>query len=117
MLELFLSPLQIFAACSKNFFGFPTWYKYLEGANTCNPKLTGLNDIWLIALAIIEILLRVAVMVAIAYVLIGGFKFVTSRANPDKTLQARNTVLDGIIGLIISVVAIAVVSYLAGRFN
>lgn len=109
-----------------SFFGFPKWYKYLDsqtstvdGRAVCSPTLNGLNDIWLIVLAIIEILLRIAIMVAIAFVLVGGFKFITSRgeANPDKVGQARKTVIDALIGVAIAVTAIAVVSFLARSFQ
>lgn len=103
--------------CKQSFFGLPVWYKYLEGADKCEPKLTALNDLWLVALAGAEILLRLAVLVAIAYVLIGGLKYITSRANPEKTNSAKNTVADGMIGLIIAIAATAVVSFIAGRFN
>lgn len=116
----FLIPesIKIFAApCDKSFFGLPHWYKYLEGASSCEPRLNGINDIWLIVLAIIEILLRIAMLAAIAYVLIGGFKFVTSGASPEKTSAAKNTVIDALIGLVIAIVATAVVSFIAGRFS
>lgn len=102
------------------FLGLPTWYKYLDGNGTgveCTPVLTGLADVWLIVLAIIEILLRVAVIVAIAYVVFGGIKLIISRANPDKIQQARNTVQDGLIGMVIAVVATAVVSFIAGTIS
>jgi hypothetical protein len=110
------------------FFGFPTWYKYLGGMQEyadpineaglkCAPKISNINDIWLIALAATDILLRVAVIAAIIYVMIGGFKYVTSRANPDKTAAAKNTIVDGLVGLVIAIVATAVLSFIAGRFN
>ncbi len=109
------------ASCSGgSFLGLPTWYKYLEGEGSkenCSPKLTGLDDIWLIVLAIIEILLRIAIIVAIVYVVLGGIKMITSRANPDKIQQARNTVQDALIGLVIAIVATAVVSFIAGSIS
>ena len=118
MFELVPVSVKLFAAtCHHSFFGFPRWSKYLDGDNVCDPRLTSLNDIWLIALALIEILLRVAVLVAIAFVLLGGFKFITSRANPDKTNTAKNTVVDALIGLVIAVVATAVVSFIARSFS
>lgn len=104
-----------------NFLGFPKWYKYLSGVEetggTCGVAMSGLNDVWLIVLAVIELLLRVAILVAIAFVLIGGFKFIISRANPDKTNTAKNTLIDALVGLVIAVAATAVVSFIAGRFS
>jgi hypothetical protein len=118
MIGLIPESLKLFAAgCDKSFLAFPTWYKYLPGSATCEPRLTQINDIWLILLAIIEILLRVAILAAITFVLIGGFKFITSRANPDKTTAAKNTTIDALIGLVIAIVATAVVSFVAGRFS
>ena len=117
---------QTFAAsCSGgSFFGFPTWYKYLTGANStvdgatvCTAQITGINDIWLIGLALIEILLRVAILATIAYVMFGGFKYVTARGNSDKLENARTSIIDALTGLAIAIVASAVVSFIAGRFT
>lgn len=121
MIEFLLSPLKIFAAdCNSSFFGFPAWHKYLDhntAGGVCNVELNQLNDIWLIALAIAEILLRIAVVAAIAFVLIGGFKYITSRGNPDKTTSAKNTVIDGLIGLVIAVTATTIISFIARKFT
>ena len=121
-MSVLLLTLHIFAAdCGKgDFFGFPTWYKYLpvvNGVNGCSPTLTGLNDVWLIALAVAEILLRVAIFVAIIYVIIGGYKYINSRANPERTAEAKNTVFDAMIGLVIAVAATALINFIARSFN
>ena len=119
------------AACSDSaFLGFPTWYKYLQtddldvGDSTiCTPMLGSLNDIWLVGLAVIEILLRVGILVAIAYVVVGGVKFIDARGDtggggkPDKINTSKQTVLDGLKGVVICVAATAVVSFIAGRFT
>lgn len=130
---------------SGSFFGFPTWYKYLSPnvgpgdklynvkgevfvpsdsiAANCTPALSGINDFWLIGLAVVEMLLRVAVLVAIFFVMFGGFKYVTARGQngkggtPDKLNTAKLTVYDALIGLVIAIVATAAVSYIAGRFT
>lgn len=109
-------PATVRKCAGGSFFGFPTWYKYLPGGKTCNPALEHITDIWLIALAVVEILLRVAILAAIVYVLIGGFKYITSAANPEKTTVAKNTVLDALIGLVIAVSATAVVSFIGRQF-
>ncbi len=110
------------ATCKNNsFFGLPSWHKYLpvtgESGNPCAKKLASLNDVWLIVLALTDLLFRIAIIVAIAFVIIGGIKFVTSQGNPDKTSQAKNTVVDALIGLVIAVIAAAVVGFIAARFK
>jgi hypothetical protein len=114
-------------ACGeKSVFGFPTWYQYLEqrqpivksvGEQVCSPHINGIDDVWLIGLAVVEILLRVAVIAAIIYIMLGGMKYVNSRGNAEKTEAAKKTVVDALIGLIIAVTATAVVTFIGGRFG
>jgi hypothetical protein len=109
-----------------SFFGFPAWYKYLKGTtvaatdNTpavCQPQISGLNDIWLIVAAVIEILLRLASLAAIAMIVWGGIQYITSQGEPDRTTKARNTIVNALIGLVIAVGAATFVSFVAGRFK
>jgi hypothetical protein len=121
MPDIVVEKLLIFAKTCEggSFLGLPKWYKYLDGEGTgadCTPVINGINDIWLIVMAIIEILLRIVILVAIGFVLYGGIKFITSRGNPDKINSARNTLQDALVGIIIGVVATALVSFIAGRF-
>lgn len=106
------------AACTKpNFLGFPTWYEYLKLNTDCTPALGNIADIWLIVAAVIEILLRVAALVAIIMVIYGGIEFITSQGEPEKSNKARGTVINALIGLVIAVVAATVVTFIAGSFN
>lgn len=120
---MILSFLNIFSAadkaCVNDFLGLPPWYKYLEvhTTNQCAPQINGINDLWLIGIAVIEILTRVAVFAAIAFVVYGGIKYSASRGNTDKVTSAKNTLIDALTGLIIAIVATAVVSFVAGRFS
>lgn len=106
--------------CSKSsFLGFPTWYKYLSPTNQnglCTPHLDKLSDIWLVVAAVIEILLRLAALVAVFAVLYGGILYVTSSGEPEKTTKARATLTNGLVGLVIAVIATATVVFIAGRF-
>lgn len=103
--------------CQKSFLGFPPWYKYLPGADVCQPEMRSIMDIWLIGAAILEILLRVASIAALVYVVWGGIEFITSQGEPDKTAKARHTVINALIGLVISIGAASIVSFVAGRFR
>ena len=113
------------------FLGFPHWYKYLQGIGapsgsnatsgsssyTCVAQVGSLSDVWLIVAAIIEILLRLAALAAIAFIVYGGVQFITSQGDPGNTKQARQTVINALIGLVISIGATSVISFIAGRFN
>lgn len=109
-------------ACSGgSFFGFPTWYHYLPSTlnsdGTCSLNLTSLSDIWLIVAAIIEILLRVAALVAIGFVIFGAVEYLTSQGEPEKTSRARNTLIDALVGLAIAILSAALVSFIAGSIH
>ncbi len=127
MMELFakITTSAVSSCDGGGFFGIPKWYKYLggkmvtldDGTKTCTPVIDGIHNFWLIGLALIEILLRIAILVAIAYLILGGVKLVTSRGNADKLQGARNTIIDALSGLAIAMVATAIVAFLGSRFN
>jgi hypothetical protein len=113
-------------ATKPNFFGFPAWYEYLPeknpkvgivgGDEVCSPHLSSVGDVWLIGLAVVEIMLRVAVILAIIFVMIAGLKYVNSRGNAEKTESAKKTLVDALIGMVIAISATAVISFIGGRF-
>ena len=112
--------------CSvKTFFGIPPWYKYLitSGRMASNPvtqacELVGKlqwSDFTLIALALLDMALRLSGLVAVVFVIYGGFQYVTSQGEPDKTKDAQTTIINALIGLGIAVVATAFVSFVGNR--
>lgn len=120
MIHLFVT---FAAACEPrgSFFGLPTWYKYLEGyvepTGSCSIVLNKLSDVWLILAAVIELLLRLSALAAIVMIVWGGFMFISSEGQPDKTKKALNTVISASVGLAIAISATAVLTFLAGRFR
>jgi hypothetical protein len=95
------------------FTAFPTWYKYLEFDANCEVESFDIpGDLWKIGLAIIEIVLRVAGLIAVGYTIFGGFKYVMSRGNPQEAAKARQTIIDAIIGIAISSLATVLVGFL-----
>lgn len=121
-------------ACKKSIFlGFPTWFEYLEiGPNKGDPCAiigpednVGKNDATkvnldfgrvggLIGLAVVDILLRLAGLIAVGAVIYGGIRLVLSEGEPDKFKQAKGTVFAAIIGLLIVLVATALVNLVGG---
>lgn len=130
--SLSLAPTRVNAvksdACHNSFLAFPTWYEYLDvgqkGDDQCaiiGPKDPATNEFSFskalprIALAIVDILLRVAGAVAVVYVIFGGFKYMTSQGEAESTKSAQNTVVNALIGLAIAVLATAIVSFLGSK--
>ena len=114
-LHLAAAPIAFAAPCDASagpFEIFPRWYKYLTLDGECNVTDFQPGDVGLIAIAIIEILLRVAGFVAFIFVTYAGFKYVLSRGNPSEAAKARQTLIDAIIGIIIATSASVLVSFL-----
>lgn len=100
----------------------PPWYKYLpfDDPVTCNIDLDLIANpaqFWLIGFAVIEILLRVAGLVAVGYVIYGGFRYITSQGEPDNLKNARNTIINALIGVAIAVLASSLVAFFAEQFK
>lgn len=51
-------------------------------------------------------------VVAVVFVIIGGFKYMTSQGEPGRVQQAKNTILYALIGLIITVSAFAITAFI-----
>ncbi len=132
----FTSPAQLtpaptyFAApanCSTSFFGIPTWYKYLPDDNfeadcSINNKFvllgSGANSgLLLITLALVDILMRVAALVAVAFVIVGGFKYMTAQGEPGQIKSATQTVVGAVIGLVLAILAASIVAFIGGRLG
>jgi len=111
-------------ACEKPFFGLKTWFHYLEvEPPNCNIKkfdflpANGQSDLLLVGVALIDNLLRIAGLVAIGYIIYGGILYVTSQGSADQTAKAQNTIQNALIGLVIAVIAVAVVSFIGNRIG
>lgn len=98
-------------------FGFPTWYRYLSGTrdpqNICIPVLDSLSSIWLILAAVIEILLRLSALAAVAIIIYSGILYTISQGEPEKTAKAKSSLVNALIGLAISVMAAFIVSFIS----
>lgn len=110
--------------CVHSILGIPPWYEYLnvqytpnDAVNSCTPAVTNINDLWLIGLAVIDILTRIAILVSIGFVLYAGIKYSESRANAEKVEKAKSTLIDALTGLVISIIATASIAFIAGRFT
>lgn len=116
------------SGCSKAFFGLIPWYQYLDVSidsttGRCEIKnFTTLaaghpSSFLLIALAILEDLVRIAGLVAVGFVIVGGINYITSQGSPENTKNAQNTIINALAGLVIALFAATVVAFLGNRIG
>jgi hypothetical protein len=103
--------------CNKPLFGIPTWYEYLPVDANCKIDTTGMGGdvVVLVVMALIDILLVLAGLLAVGFIIFGGFKYITSQAEPTKLAGARTTILNAVIGLVIAIIASNVITFIATR--
>jgi len=75
----------------------------------------GAGDVRQTAARIINVALGFLGIVAVVIVLIGGFKYMISGGNTEKTQEAKNYIVAGIIGLAIILSAWAITSFVLSR--
>lgn len=108
---------------ANSFFGFPHWFEYLDGKTDalgkCVPTFdpNQINDLWGIGLAGIDILLYVVGFVSVGFIIYGGFVYMTSNGEPDRTKGAKDTILNALIGLVVAIVASSVVSFIGNSIK
>jgi len=103
------------------FFGFPHWWKYLHGEydplGKCAPAFSFPNDILAVGLAIIDILLRLAGLVAVVSIIIAGISYITATGSADKVTAARKRIVNSLLGLAVVLVAAAAVSFIGNSLG
>lgn len=99
---------------SATFLKFPTWYKYIIDPSStgteCKLAFNPLTDTPKVLLAVFEIILRIGGLLAVGMIIYGGIQYILSQGEPDKAKGARSTILNAIIGLVISMSAVVIVN-------
>ena len=117
-----ITPGTASAACSSGFLTFPAWYNGLVDGS-CNiqspDKVTGglKGFIFKIISNIIEIALQVVAYISVGFIIYGGFLYMIGAGTADKMVSARKTILNAIIGLVLSFFSIVIVNVIASRIN
>ncbi len=108
------------SACDRgSVLGFPHWWQYLNTVSDsagCRVDFKGLSDLWLVGLAILEILLRLAGILAVVYIIVAGITYITALGNPERTNVALHRIINALVGLAIVLVAATTVAFLGNTF-
>lgn len=110
------------------FLTFPAWYKGLQGggsdgcafqpktytsgadAGKADPQATAV----VIALNVVNILLQLVGYASVVFLIIGGFKYMTSQGESSEIVGAKKTIMNAIIGLVVSILSVAIVNLVSG---
>ena len=69
----------------------------------------GVEDIDSLAKTIIEWALYLAAIVAVVFIIIGGYYYITARGNDTQVAQGRKTLVNALIGLVLIVLSFLIV--------
>lgn len=110
--------------------GIPNWYKGLQCEYTSlasrdarNPdevvgvNFSSFNDVWTIVANIAVMATRLAAVIAVGFIIYGGIRYIMSQGNPDSLESAKKTITNSVIGLVITLMAGAVVGFVSGVFR
>ncbi len=108
-------------ACNHSFFFIPHWWEYLTtqptAANQCSVVFHFPGDILPVSLAIVDMLLRVAGLVAIVSIIIAGVAYITAGGDVQKTVSARKRIYNALIGLAIVAIASGLVAFIGNSLG
>lgn len=111
--------------CEKDhrFLLFKPWYHGIidKDCNIKKPDTAGNKTesglqtfIWTIVLNIVEDMLIAVGYACVGFIMFGGFKYMASTGDAGKMTQAKTTIMNAIIGLIIAIISVGVVNLIAG---
>jgi len=115
------TPQTAYAECGDRLLTLPAWFRGLT-TDSCDIKSPddagGLSTfIWTIVLNIIEMVMQIVGYITVAFLIFGGFKYMTSQGEPSNIMKAKDTIRNALIGLLIAIFSVAVVNFIAGAIT
>lgn len=108
--------------CEKRILGIPPWYRGLTNAD-CSIKspesgTVGLsNFIWHIVLNVIEAAMTLIGYLSVIFIIYGGVLYITSAGDSKGVEKAKSSIANAVIGLVISIVAVAIVEFIFSKLG
>jgi TRAP-type C4-dicarboxylate transport system permease small subunit len=66
---------------------------------------------------VINILLAVVFLIAVVYLIIGGFRYIMSQGNEESVEKAKGTITNAIIGIVVVLLAWIIVAAVTSLLN
>ena len=82
----------------------------LEGCDGLDSE-SNKGNLMSVITGIINVLIGVIGFVAVIVIILGGVQYTTSAGDPGKVKKAKDTIMYGIIGLVVAILAFAIVNF------
>ena len=86
-----------------------------EGINTV--QSSDVTDLPTVVQRIIQTVLMIVGLLAVVMIIVGGVQYTTSAGKQESVTKAKNTIIYGIVGLVISLLAYAIVTFVVGKLS
>ena len=90
--------------------GFAQGFRVPDAGSTGLPNQANASDI---IMRVIQILLAIAGLVAVIFLIIGGFRYITAGGNEETAEAAKKTITNAIIGIVVVILAFVIVRVIA----
>lgn len=95
-----------------------TYVSDLSECDTFADNPSNKADLMGVVNTIINVIIGIVGFVAVIMMIMGGISFITSQGDSAKVTKARNTILYGVVGLVVALLAFAIVNFvLKSVFN
>ena len=102
---------------SKQFYGKTASDCAQLGTLASNPETCNGNDLNSIVRLIINAVIFIIGIIAVIMIILGGVTYATSQGDSGKVKKGKDTILYGIIGLVVALLAFAIVNFVLGALQ
>lgn len=74
-------------------------------------KGTNKNSLYVLIGNVVNLLLTIAGIIAVIMIVIGGIRYTTSAGDAGQTKSARDTIIYAVVGLVVAIMAFAIVNF------
>lgn len=76
-----------------------------------------ISDVFIFLAGILRLIFVASSIIAVIYIIIGGYYYVTAYGNPESAEKGKSTITWAIMGLVISIAAFAIVQFVWNRLS
>jgi len=88
-----------------------------QGSSDPNCASQGSHGLQPVFQSVSNTLLYIIGAIAVIVIVVGGLRFVLSGGNPATTKQARETILYAVVGLVLAIMAYAIINFVFGQLS